>query len=124
MKIRTLLFASALFVTVGAAAPLDSYHFGLSKSTPAADAVVESPEAVRLWFTQVPQDNSVSIRLINAAGDALETGEPIPDAQDGKVVGIAISEALAAGRYTVSWRGIGDDGHVVRGDFGFSVTAQ
>jgi methionine-rich copper-binding protein CopC len=31
---------------------------------------------------------------------------------------------LPAGGYTVAWRGIGDDGHVVRGDFTFSVTAQ
>ena len=34
-----------------------------------------------------------------------------------------IDQMLDEGAYTVAWRGIGDDGHVVRNDFGFRVTA-
>ena len=127
MKTKTALLAMALLIAIGAAGPTDSadeYHFGLSKSAPEAEASVPSPEEVRLWFTELPEDNSIAIRVINAAGDAMATGEATPDPEDGKVFSVSIADALAAGTYTVAWRGIGDDGHVARGDFEFSVTAH
>jgi methionine-rich copper-binding protein CopC len=99
-------------------------HFALSRSAPAADATVPSPTEVRLWFSQVAQPGSVAIRLIDARGAALDTGEPTRDAEDGRVYAIAVGRTLGAGPYTVSWRGIGDDGHTVRGEFRFTVSAQ
>ena len=127
MTTKTVLLSLALLMAVGAAGPTDStaeYHFGLSKSAPEADASVPSPEEVRLWFTESPEDNSIAIRVINTAGDAMETGDATQDADDGKVFSVSIASALAAGTYTVAWRGIGDDGHVARGDFEFLVTAH
>ena len=116
-----IVVATAAFGSSSAVADL---HFGLGSSAPEADASVASLEEVRLWFTQVPQDNSVGIRLIDAAGEAVETGEASRDAEDGKVFSVALDAELSAGAYTVAWRGIGDDGHVVRGDFGFSIAAH
>ena len=119
--------SAALFLTLAAApapAPSAAYHFALSKSEPSADATVAAPAEIRLWFTEAPEDESVAIR-ITAAGDRLvETGDVTRDPADGKVFSSAIPGPLAAGRYTVAWRGIGDDGHVARGDFSFTVTAQ
>jgi methionine-rich copper-binding protein CopC len=91
---------------------------------PVADASVPTPAEVRLWFTQVAQAGSVGIRLIDARGTAVETGEPARDAEDGRIYAIAVGRTLAAGPYTVSWRGIGDDGHTVRGEFRFTVSAE
>ncbi len=127
MKAKTAVLALSLLIAVGATRITDAmeeFHFGLSKSAPEADASVPSPEEVRLWFTEPPEDNSIAIRVIDAAGDAVETGEAIPDGDDGKVFSVSIGRALAEGTYTVAWRGIGDDGHVARGDFDFSVTAH
>ena len=102
----------------------DIFHFALSKSSPAADSAVPSPNEVRLWFTQAPQQNSVAVRLVNPAGELVDTSDPSLDQADQKVVSVNVDGALGAGGYTVSWRGIGDDGHVVRGEFGFTVNAQ
>lgn len=127
MNTRTAYLGLGLALAVGASTPVaasDAYHFALSESSPEADASGPAPEEVRLWFTQVPQENSVAIRLIDAAGDALETGEPTADEEDGTIVSVSIDGHLGVGTYTVAWRGIGDDGHVVRGDFEFAVTAQ
>lgn len=126
MKGKRIYFTVALVFALGAtaAAAADVFHFALSRSAPEADASVSAPDEVRLWFTEAPEDNSVGIRLIDAAGDAVATTEAAADPQNGAVFFIEPSAPLAAGRYTVSWRGIGDDGHVVRGDFGFSVTAE
>ena len=127
MKSTLSLLAIILLAALGAATPHASssaLHFALSKSVPAADASVPSPAELRFWFTELPQENSVAIRLVDPAGEPVGTGEPTPDEQDGKILTVSVPEALPAGTYTVAWRGIGGDGHVVRGDFAFSVTAR
>ena len=124
MKLTTRL-AALLLLAIGVSAAASGVpHFGLAKSLPAADTSVESPQSIQLWFTQVPQDGSVSIRLVNPAGEALETGEPGADSEDDKLFAVTVGSSLAAGTYTVAWRGIGVDGHVVRDEFSFSVMAQ
>ncbi|MCY3706074.1 MAG: copper resistance protein CopC [Gammaproteobacteria bacterium] len=95
-------------------------HFALSGSEPAAEATVPPPEELRLWFTQTPQDNSVSVHLM--AGDAVvETGPAIPDSDDDKVYRAATGRTLEEGGYTIVWRGMAADGHVVRGEIPFTV---
>lgn len=112
--------ALVMAVAIAAATP----HFGLSKSMPAAGTSVSSPELLQLWFTQAPQEGSVTIRLLDAGGDMVETGEVERDGEDRKLMSVAVDGTLSGGTYTVSWRGIGDDGHVVRDDFEFSVADQ
>lgn len=126
MKWPSILVAG-IGLTLGAAAlaaAASDLHFALVRSSPEAGATVASLEEVRLWFSQVPQESSVAVRLIDAAGETVETGELTSDPDDGKVVFVTVDADLAAGGYTVAWRGIGDDGHVVRGDFAFTVTAE
>ena len=125
MKQRITLLGALLMLAV-AATPHEAadLHFALSKSAPEADTNLESPPEVRLWFTQAPQDNSMSIRLIDHAGEALEMGEPKADEEDDQVYSLTIEGTLDSGAYTVAWRAIGQDGHVVRGDFSFTVTQQ
>jgi hypothetical protein len=121
---KHLMLAAGILLAWGAATAADVLHFGLSRSVPAADTTVTSPAEVRLWFTEAAKEGSVGIRVVNAAGDAVETAAPARDEADGRIYAVAISRPLAAGRYTVAWRGIGDDGHVVTGDFGFTVSAE
>ena len=95
-------------------------HFSLSKSEPAADATVPPPEELRLWFTQAAQDNSMSVRLM--AGDAVvETGPAIPDSEDATVYSVAVGRTLEKGGYSITWRAMAADGHVVRGEIPFTV---
>ena len=99
-------------------------HFGLAKSVPEAESRVPPPSTIQLWFTQIPQDNSVAIRLIDPVGDLIETGLSMQSAEDQKAFNIEVKASLGTGAYTVAWRGIGDDGHVARGDFSFSVDVR
>ena len=125
MKRKIGFLALAVALAVGAVPDGSAArHFGLSKSAPAADASVTSLDEVRLWFTEEPGENSVAIRLVDGAGNALETGEVTTDAEDNRVFSVSFDDYLADGTYTVAWRGIGDDGHVARGDFEFSVATQ
>lgn len=101
----------------------DGLHFELDRSSPEADSTVPSPGAIVLWFTQVPQDDATSVRLIDAAGEPVETGELVQDPEDRSVFVLPVGTPLAPGSYTVTWRSMAADGHVVRGDFGFTVDA-
>jgi methionine-rich copper-binding protein CopC len=105
----------------GLAYPL---HFALSKSSPEADSNVQAPEEVKLWFTQVPQDGTTSIRVLNADGEPVPTSEIVQDEEDGTAFSVALEDAPASGHYTVAWRALGEDGHVVRGEFSFTVMAR
>jgi copper resistance protein C len=120
MKVKALL-TFALLVAIVAAVPATSLHFSLSRSVPAAGASVSAPAEVTLWFTEVPQDNSITIRLVDSRGDLVASTDPRQDPEDGRQFTIAPSGTLSSGGYTVAWRGIGQDGHTVRGDFGFTV---
>jgi methionine-rich copper-binding protein CopC len=126
MTRKNIFLTAALVFALGATgvAAANAFHFALRSSVPAADATVAPPEEVRLVFTEAPQANSVGIRLIDAAGEAVPTTEPAADPNDAAQMFVKPSAALSAGSYTVSWRGIGDDGHAVTGNFGFSVSAQ
>jgi methionine-rich copper-binding protein CopC len=113
--------ASLLGRSDGLAAP---FHFALSKSVPEADATVEAPAEVKLWFSQVPQDGTTSIRVLSADGRPLPTSEVVQDEDDRTAFSVAFENVLAPGRHTVAWRALGQDGHVVRGEFSFTVHAQ
>ena len=116
------LAITVVFVGVlGAAAPP---HFDLAKSSPEADADVHMIDAVTLWFTEEPTEGSVSVRLIDAAGEPMEGFAAVVDEDDAKVYAVATPDGLAPGKYTVAWRGMGADGHVVRGDFSFTMMAH
>ena len=119
-RLAVLATLFLLFGVVGATAPP---HFDLEKSMPEADATVQEIEAVTLWFTQEPAEGSVSVRLIDASGEPMEGFEAKAHEDDAKVFAVATPDGLAPGNYTVAWRGIGADGHVVRGNFAFTVTA-
>jgi methionine-rich copper-binding protein CopC len=43
--------------------------------------------------------------------------------QVGNKFSLAIHEPLTAGKYTVTWRAVGGDTHIISGEFVFTVTA-
>ena len=105
---------------VGAVVP--ALHLELESSSPAADATVASPSEIVLRFSQVPQDEATTVRLTRDGG-LVEVGEARPDDDDGSVIRVAVPDELGPGGYEVRWRTMAADGHVVRGDFRFSVRA-
>ena len=124
-RIRAVLLAllalAGLGASVGAVQP---FHFALAKSVPADKASVHHAPEVKLWFTEPPSNGTVSIRVLDASGNPVTAGDPAQDKEDPKAFSVAFDGGLAAGAYTVSWRGMGADGHVVRGDFGFTVAGH
>ena len=114
--IRVLGWSSVLVVLAVATA---TAHLAATKTMPDADAVVaESPEQIRVWFTQDP-DPAVSQLAMDGPAGEVELGDTT--VANEKSLMAMVPRALAPGGYTVSWRTAGDDGHVRRGDFAFTV---
>jgi len=128
MIARTLIPAAVLLsvATLASAPPAadGALHLKLDKSAPEADATVSSVSEVRLWFSQKPDAQGTSIRVIDASGEPVPTSDLAADSGDAKVQYVTLAAPLAAGAYTVSWRAMSPDGHVVRGDYAFAVAAQ
>lgn len=122
----TVLLIAMATVAVAHAVPADAspLHFGLAKSAPADKSTVHALTEVRLWFTEAPQEGTVSIRIAGPDGARVPTADPVRDPEDAKAFGVELDGPAAAGAYTVSWRGMGSDGHVVRGELGFTVMAH
>ena len=123
-RARLLTCAALLMAAPALIAAMRPLHFALERSAPADKAVVTSISEIRLWFTEEPMDmgqSTVSVRLLDADKELVPTGNAVLDPQDAKVYSLALPSGLAPQTYTVAWRGMGDDGHVVRGEFTFTV---
>lgn len=118
------LLAFALLALSNDAPAKAAVHFGLDRSTPEAGSSLAAPTEVKLWFTEEPQEGTMSIRLLEAEDAGIHAMDPVQDPEDPRAFTVALHGTVPAGTYTVSWRGMGADGHVVRDTFQFTVVAR
>lgn len=96
-------------------------HMAVRKTMPEAGAVLsESPQQIRIWFTQSP-DPAISRLTLEGADGAIGIGDT--EVRDDRSLAAMLPSKLEPGAYTVKWRTAGDDGHTQRGDFAFTVRA-
>jgi len=112
-----LLVAALLFPP--SATP--ALHLSLQRSAPAAASSGAAPTEIRLWFSQRPQRGSTSITLTGRGGTRVPLGEVRSEGEGDRVFAAPVREPLTPGTYRVSWRTMAADGHVIRGDFSFTV---
>jgi copper transport protein len=114
--VRRLLAVALLALALPAAA---SAHATLTKTEPAFGKRVErSPSVVRLYFDQSVDVLPDAIRVYDAKGRLL-SGQTLASAEK-RTVDAPVSR-LPRGGYTVRWRAVSADGHVVSGVFTFGV---
>src|SRR5262245_24692635 len=119
MSIRPILIAALMAGSAGSAA---AWHNHLTKSAPGSDEqVAKAPGSIRLWFAEKPVEKFTSITLQKADSSKVTIGKT-HGTDDPLSVAADISQPLATGKYTVTWRTAGDDGHAIRGKYSFSVT--
>jgi len=111
--------AAAVLVLAAWSAP---FHLHLVKSAPAANTTVgAAPDSIRLWFSQAPELKLTSVK-VTGPGTAVVALAPLARGDSALVVA-PVKGRMARGAYTVAWRTMSKDGHVVRGTFGFTVGA-
>jgi methionine-rich copper-binding protein CopC len=101
-------------------------HLRLLRSEPAKDSTVtESPRELRLWFSQRPEIAMTTAR-ISRGNHSVAVGRAAIRPWDGEgvLVVVPIQSRLENGRHVVTWRTMAPDGHVITGEFAFTVAVR
>jgi copper resistance protein C len=126
LNLKRLMMGSALIVAL--ATCLNSTpvlaHAMLVKAEPARRAVLAQPPAqVRLWFNEEIEKDYASLAVLDGAKAAVTDAKPAIAADDPKAIVLALPE-LAPGKYTVKFRVLSVDGHVVDTSYDFTVKSK
>ena len=97
-------------------------HALLLSSDPAANAVVATaPTSVTLTFTEPPDVDLSSVRVLDVSGMGHTSGPAVTGSGGAVMLTVPVGP-LPDGVYTVAWRTVSSaDGHATAGSFAFSV---
>lgn len=122
LSFAVIALAVLLYATTAPAAGV--LHLQLDKSMPEADkTITESPEKIVLEFSQRPE-LAVSRVVLKTGDHEVKLGDVTRDESDETILWAAVEEELAAGAYTLNWTTASSDGHPVRGEFSFTLSAD
>lgn len=97
-------------------------HLKLRAIFPGKDTtVVTSPDAVKLWLSEVADLPATKVAVTNAAGAAVPTAALTRGATKEEPVVAKFTSPLGDGKYTITWKAMSKDGHVVSGVSAFTV---
>jgi len=114
MTLKRLLVASVLLSLATTA----HAHAHLTNSVPADHSTGKAPERIELSFSEVGRITALTLQR---EGDEAQKLTP-PDATAARLT-IPLPK-LRPGSYTLSWRIVTDDGHVMPGTLHFTVAAS
>ena len=121
---RTLWSRSGLLIVL-LMVPITSWgHAYLVKSSPARRAVLSNaPARIVLWFNERLEARFSQLSVWNAEGQQVDGGSVQVGPDDGKRLSVDVP-TLPAGSYTVKYRVLSVDGHVVEAEFPFTVRSR
>jgi methionine-rich copper-binding protein CopC len=96
-------------------------HAIIVRTSPEKGSVAAEPvNKVEIWYDAGIRNDFVGLAVINASGDRVDKRDAASDGSDPSHVSTNV-EALAPGEYTVRYRAISADGHIVSGAWVFEV---
>jgi methionine-rich copper-binding protein CopC len=111
----------ALLMACLLTADLGWAHAYLVKSSPARRAALTRPPAeVQLWFNERLEAAFSTLSVIDRDGLQVDMGDARVGPDDPKRLSVGVPR-LAPGTYTVRYRVLSVDGHVVESEFSFTV---
>jgi methionine-rich copper-binding protein CopC len=94
-------------------------HMKLARSVPAQGATLNArPASVQIWFTEAPDPKLTKITVQGSAGP-IKLGAVRVESD--KSAAAAVEGDMPDGAYTVNWQSAGNDGHVQKGSFTFTL---
>lgn len=95
-------------------------HAMLVSSTPKAGASVAAPSEITLKFSAPIEAKFSQVELKDGAGKK-QAADAVVDPKDHKLLTVKLAAPLPAGGYTLSWRIVATDSHVMKGSYKFTV---
>lgn len=101
------------------ATPVVLAHMKVVKTVPEQGSTVSKvPTAVQVWYTQEPDGPISKLSLEGPQGDVKLLVHP---GEDNSLMGMIEDANLGNGDYHVTWQTAGDDGHIQKGEYTFTV---
>jgi hypothetical protein len=124
MVLRSVVAAAAVTIALGSSAPPALAHSMLVKAEPPRRAVLaKAPGQVRLWFNEDIEGDYASLAVLDADKHPVTDAKPTLAPDDPKSIVLPLPE-LAPGKYSVKFRVLSVDGHVVDAAFDFTVKGK
>jgi len=118
LAVVAALLASAL------AGPAADAHAVLVRSSPAHRAVLtQAPERVDLWFNERLEPAYSTVSVWTEAGAQADGKDAAVAPDDARRLTVSLA-TRAAGRYTIKYRVLSVDGHVVDSSYDFTVKSK
>jgi copper resistance protein C len=115
--VRTLILAALLL----APSPARAHAFPDHAEPRVGHTVDAAPGEVRIWFDGAIEPVFSAIRVENASGQRVDTGDGHVDAKDTTLLETTLQPGLVSGKYRVFWSVIARDGHRTEGDYPFRI---
>lgn len=114
----------AALAVAGALSPASApAHSLLVRSEPGGNATVtRTPERVKLWFSERIEPAYAKLSVWSEAGKHADAGDAAVAPDNPALLSVSTPD-LSPGRYTVRFRVLSVDGHVVESSFAFTVKA-
>jgi len=122
MRMRRILpiLLALLVLSPAVAVP----HAYLVRSAPARRAVLlRAPARVQLWFNERLESQFSRVSVWDGNGKQVDLGDAQVGPNDTTGLSVGISP-LVPGTYTVKFRVLSVDGHIVEGEFPFTLRAS
>ena len=123
---KTLWLSLFLVVALALGMPAASAlaHSMLVKAEPARRAVLtKSPSQVRLWFNEKIEGDYASLVVLDDKKQSITDVKPTLAPDDPKSIILPLPE-LVPGKYSIKFRVLSVDGHVVESSFDFTVKGE
>jgi methionine-rich copper-binding protein CopC len=121
MRKSTIIFPSALLLALAFTPMLASAHAILVKSQPTKDETVSvAPKQIDLWFNDPVKSEYKALAVIDSEGKRVDNHDVEQTLTDGSHIHATVAD-LPAGTYTVRYRVVSQDTHIVTGKFQFTV---
>jgi methionine-rich copper-binding protein CopC len=125
-KRKTLRVGLFLVVALAVGMPAASAlaHSMLVKAEPARRAVLtKAPNQVRLWFNEKIEGDYASLMVLDDKKQSITDVKPTLASDDPKSIILPLPELLP-GKYSIKFRVLSVDGHVVESSFDFTVKGE
>lgn len=118
---RVAIFVTFVFISLSMYGGTAFAHAKLVKSDPPNRATLNvAPKQIQLWFNEEIEGNFATISLQDADGNTITDASPEAVPDDLKSVVLPLTE-ITPGRYTVNFRIMSTDGHVVESNYNFTL---
>ena len=118
---RKVAFAAPSRLAVQDQRPLILAHAIVVRTSPAQGGVAESGIGkVDVWYDAGIRDAFAALAVVSAAGERVDKHDAAIDSSDPAHVSVGVNP-LTVGKYTVRYRALSADGHMVSGAWDFEV---